>query len=146
MKKILPLLTTVFVLSGCAKLAHLQELLTLKSYSEEKDAQTKFIESQDKKFEQLLAVVKSGRMGDYPDRKTAVKAFGVPVLARSVERAGQQQDECLYRYARGYLNSDKVYLYFDSSDRLTEWEFVPAPAEISRTMEGSDEQNQDRAP
>ena len=51
--KILPLLFLSCVVfgGGCAKLAHLQELLTLKGFSSERDRQDLYVEKQNKNFD-----------------------------------------------------------------------------------------------
>ena len=131
MKKII-LLFILFFLTGCTQakqLAHLDQLMTLQDMSNGQDEQAKFVEEQNKKFAQLLEIVKADRLKEYPDKKTILKSFGEPVIVRPVVENGQPTEEWLYRYATKYFNSDKVYLYFDEKGNLSRWTHVPAPAE-----------------
>lgn len=108
-------------LSGCAKLAHLQELLTLKGLSDNQAAQQKYVEKQDKRFEQLLEAVKANRMNEFSDQKAFLKAFGEPIFKKSTDTSGQKW---LYRYTAKLFGSEKVYLYFDQSGKLLNYEHV----------------------
>ena len=126
--KLLALFGLVIFSSGCAKLAHMQELLTLKAYSDEQEQQTKYVKEQDAKFEKLLTVVKSGDIENYFTQGQIIKAFGEPVFRREAERDGALAQVWLYRYTIRFFDSDKVYLYFDGENKLKSWEHVPAPA------------------
>jgi len=113
--------------SGCAKLAHLQELLTIKGYSDEKDAQEKYVKTQDAKFAKLLAAVDDGTIVRYTTRAKLQKAFGDPVYSHSVNENGVACEEELYRYSLGYFDSAKVYFYFDAKGKVLNWKYIPAP-------------------
>ena len=129
MKKYLLLVLTVLILSylpGCAKLAHLEQLLTLKAVSDNRDAQKKFVEEQNKRFEELLEIVKKDSLRNYPDKKSILKNFGEPVFTRDIVRHGQPLELWLYRYATKYFGSEKVYLYFDETGKLVDFgHFIP---------------------
>lgn len=113
--------------TGCAKLAHLQELLTLKAYSDEGTAQGQYIKAQDAKFEKMLLAVQDGSLNEYTKGSRFRAAFGDPVYIRPVTKDGAPCDEWLYRYAREYFDSEKIYIYFTSGGQLLRWEYVPAP-------------------
>lgn len=115
----------VFSSSGCAKLAHLPELLTLKSYSEEKDRQTVLVEKQNKQFEQLLTVVRRGQVEKISDKKTVWKNFGEPILETRVSVDRSSYQVWLYRYSTKLFGLDKVYLYFDSKGKLSIYDYSP---------------------
>jgi len=126
--KILVLCLIVMFSAGCAKLANMQELLTLKAYSDEQEGQEEYVKEQDVKFEKLLAVVKSGDIENYFTQTQITKAFGEPVFRREAERDGVAAEVWLYRYAIRFFDSDKVYLYFNEEKKLKDWEHIPAPA------------------
>jgi len=50
----------VVIASGCAMMNNLEELLRLKSYSDEKDRQQAFVKAQDREFKKILAAAKAG--------------------------------------------------------------------------------------
>ena len=108
----------------------MQELLTLKAYSEGKDDQAKYVAERDKQFEQLLEHVKAGTLDQEfsTDRKIA-EAFGPPILTRNVEWENQPVVLWLYRYQVKYFNSDKVYLYFDAQGNLIDAHDISGPSE-----------------
>ena len=116
----------VLLVSGCAKIAHLDELLRLKNYSAEKEREKKFVEGQDKNFERLLAAVKGQGLGRYPDQKSILKEFGEPVFGRKTVKADIPCEVWLYRYATQYFGSDKVYLYFDQKGKLKSYDYLPS--------------------
>lgn len=123
MKRGIFLFVGLIYLTGCAKLQHLDQLLTLKDLSEEQDKLGRHIEQQDQKFELLVQAVKANQLERYPGKRHILKRFGEPVYSRPIERNGQALELWLYRYSTQFFDSEKVYLYFDSSDRLVDWEY-----------------------
>ncbi len=123
--KILGLCLVVIFSAGCAKLAHLQELLTLKAYSDEQEAQTEYVKEQDAKFDKLVQTIKDGKLAAYRNQAQIRKDFGDPVLHREAQRDGVTYQLWLYRYTLRFFDSDKVYLYFDDKGLLKHWEYVP---------------------
>ncbi len=120
------------ILLGCAKvgqLQHLDELLTLKAYSDEKDAQQKWVGEENKRFERLLAAVQNDSIQRYASRDAILKDFGSPVLTDIVEDKSQSLDRWLYRHPIQKFATDRVYLYFDSNDRLVKFEHVPSSSD-----------------
>ncbi|MFH1359514.1 MAG: hypothetical protein ABIJ41_00560 [Candidatus Omnitrophota bacterium] len=115
------LIAFVIFLSGCAKVSHLQELLTLKTYSDNQGLQDQYVQEQDEKFAKLLGAIKEKRIQDYPSKKSFLKNFGDPIFTKVVNKNNQNVEQWLYRYAQKYFNSPKVYAYFDSSGQLIDW-------------------------
>ena len=128
MKKNFIVFFGLIFLAGCAKLAHLQELLTLKSLSDNQTTQHQYIQEQNKKFEALLDVIKNNRMSDYPDKKSFLRAFGEPIFSKTIKKDGKPLEKWLYRYAQKLSGHEKVYLYFDSSRKLLYWDHVQPDA------------------
>ncbi len=117
----------IIFLSGCAKLAHMQELLTLKAMSDDGERQKRYVKAQDDKFAALLEKVKSQQIKTYPDQRSILKAFGDPIMTKAVEKDGQVLEQWLYRYSVKFFDSEKVYLFFDNKGQLIQWEYVEAP-------------------
>lgn len=127
MKRIvLPFFLLIFC-AGCAKLAHLQELLTLKDYSQDRDVQSEYVEGRDKQFEELLQYAKADALPDELNTSRQIaEAFGQPILSRETQHNGQPAVVWLYRYQVKYFHSEKVYFYFDPQGQLLDWNYVPA--------------------
>ena len=125
LKSISSLFLLAAVVSGCAKLAHLQELLTMKAYSDEKDAQVNFVRQQDEKFKTLLDLAEGQGLGAYTTRERFLTEFGEPILRKDIIKDGRPREEWLYRYSTQYFDSPKVYLYFDEQGVLQSWDYVP---------------------
>jgi len=124
-KNITYFLLLLLGLSGCAPLEHLDELSVLGDYSREKDNQYRLVKSINDNYDILLKAIAQGRVGDYRDKSSFVNFFGEPILKRDLSDGTQQW---LYRYAVLNTARDKVYVYFDSHDRLIKWEKVPCPS------------------
>ena len=114
---------------GCAKLAHLQELLTLKEFSSDRDQQESYIEKQDKNFEKLWVAVQESSMNQWTHRREFLGVFGKPILVSQVAGDDQQTlEKWLYRYASRPFGSPKVYVYFDREGKLVQWKCLPRDA------------------
>lgn len=118
------LIYLIFAVSGCAKVQHLDQLLTLKAMSEEGERQDKYIASQDKKFKQLLSDIQNNNLKKDLHKKAAVKKYGDPINETLATRQDQDTTMLLFRYAMKPFDSEKVYLYFDKDGRLIDWEYV----------------------
>lgn len=115
---------SLLVLGGCAKLEHLQELLTLKEYSDGQARLEKSITRQNKRFDQLVLAVKENRLEEYPDERSFIKNFGEPILVKEVEKDGMKLQQWLYRYAIQSTAKEKVYVYFDEHQKFVTGEHV----------------------
>ncbi|HCI44939.1 MAG TPA: hypothetical protein DE315_05355 [Candidatus Omnitrophica bacterium] len=111
------------VLAGCAKLQHLDQLLTLKAVSDEQTQMGKEIERQDARFERLVAAVEEGSIGGYKDQKSVTGQFGPPIFTETVQEDGRPLEVWVYRYAARFFDSPKVYLYWDQAGQLVRWEY-----------------------
>ncbi|HBR14864.1 MAG TPA: hypothetical protein DD723_04880 [Candidatus Omnitrophica bacterium] len=125
-ENIIMVMAGLVLFSGCAKLAHLDQLLTLKELSEEGDALQKHVEEHDKKFDLMLAEVKADTLKTYPDEKSFLAAFGEPVYKKTERKDGQDGEVWLYRQAKHTPDAEKVYVYFNASGNLREWRHVPS--------------------
>ena len=118
------IIVSTLTLAGCAKLSHLDQLLTLKDLSDEQDRLAVFVEEQDKRFEKLLAAYADKTIEQYQDQKSILKAFGEPVWRRSIQNDQQPLEQWLYRYSTQFFDSPKVYFYFDEKGKVVKWEYV----------------------
>jgi len=123
LSKICIIFLTAIILSGCAKVAHLDQLLTLKGLADEQDQMGKYIDAQDEKFELMLDEMKAGTLDQYLNKRKIVRTFGDPIYVKTVERDEQQLEVWLYRYAGKFFGSEKIYLYFDSDENLVDSEY-----------------------
>lgn len=117
---------------GCGfvkKVQHLPQLLTLKRYSDEKTEISQEVIEQNQRFDRLAAGIKNGSFKKYAAAAAVRRDFGSPVFARVVERDGRPVEEWLYRYAAGYKDTDKVYLYFDFKGALLDSVYEQADIE-----------------
>ena len=116
----------IFILSfsaGCAKLQHLDQLLTLKAVSDEQTQMGKEIERQDARFDNLVAAVQEGSISKYKDQKSVTGQFGPPIFTETVQEDGRPLEVWVYRYAARFFDSPKVYLYWDQAGQLVRWEY-----------------------
>lgn len=135
------LLNFVLILfSGCGYLAHMEELLRLKSLSDNQTMQQELVQQQNKKFESLLEAVKGNRLQDYPDKKSILKAFGEPIFVQTLEDGGKAKEKWMYRYSEKLMGSEKVYLYFDEAEKLVDHKHVQPP---SKSQEKKEQENKD---
>ena len=135
MQKNILFLCVIFFLAGCTQskqLAHMDELLTLKGMSENRDEQAKYVDQQNKNFDQLLAVVRANRIKEFPNKNTILKEFGGPVIVSSVMENDQPAEQWLYRYATKYFDTEKVYLYFDAKGNLTRCDDIVPAENVAR--------------
>jgi len=124
MKKIF-LVMVMLCFCGCA-LRHTSEIGRLQEYGRNMDEQKSYVKAQDKKFEELLKVVKTDQMSKYTTQADFLKAFGEPIFVKDVSGKKDYAILWLYRYDEKLFGSEKVYLYFDSAGSLVAWEHVPA--------------------
>ena len=123
------LLVFLFLSTGCAKLEHLQELLTLKDLSDDRDQQEIYMKNREKSFKILAAALKDNSIERFQNKKAFLTNFGKPLVIRSVVLNQQSLERWLYRYPTRAFGSPKVYLYFDKSGKLQFWQYFPRDEE-----------------
>ena len=126
MRACLLLVVLALTAAGCAKLAHLQELLTLKALSEEKDAQEKFVNEEFARFERVAQAVDHGTISSFETGEKILKEFGRPMASQVITRDGQQFQQWLYRHPILAQAKTRVYLYLTPESRLVYWEHLPS--------------------
>ncbi|OGX38561.1 MAG: hypothetical protein A3G91_02625 [Omnitrophica WOR_2 bacterium RIFCSPLOWO2_12_FULL_50_9] len=123
-RKCLLVAAAALFLSGCAKLQHLDQLLTLKDLSEEQERLHQHVKKQDDRFKALLGAVEDKTIGRYADERKILKNFGEPVYREEMAQGNQKFNRWTYRYTTRFFDSPKVYLYLDSSGHLLRWELI----------------------
>lgn len=117
---------SLFIFAGCAKISHLDQLLTLKDLSEEQDRLERHIQTQDEKFELLVKAVQDGTIGRSKNQRSLRRHFGEPVYTEKITQDGRLLDLWVYRYTTKFFDSPKVHLYLDSSGQLIRWDYLAA--------------------
>jgi len=113
------LILMLLVCTGCSKIQYLDQALTLKGYSDERDAQNAYVKRHDALFEKMLVEARRpGAFRSYDGKAAFVRAFGDPVFCRP---AGELE-ECLYRRIVKPSESRRIYLYFNAREELARWE------------------------
>ncbi|MDD5291929.1 MAG: outer membrane protein assembly factor BamE [Candidatus Omnitrophica bacterium] len=105
------ILLLVFIVSifGCS-----QQLKTLMIVSKEKAEQERYIDLQNSKFAQLLKDAKADKIKEGLNMQQVVHYYGEPLLVKEEDR----KTVYLYRDAGEFFAKEKVYLYFDSDEKL----------------------------
>ncbi len=115
MKNVLSVLIAasfLFTASSCAVVGSLDEALTLKEYSDERDAIQADVQAADARVDMLLTRVRSKASFEGYDRNKFTEEFGRPVLIKQISRHDQQQEGWLYRHAIDRGVTPKVYVFF----------------------------------
>lgn len=110
--------------AGCSK--KVGGLLMLKDLSNSQEQMAAQISAADERFEKLVFAIHEGRLSTENSKRSIRKAFGEPILREAQTINGSEFEVWLYRYAKQFFGSDKVYLYFDDAGRLDRWQYVKA--------------------
>jgi hypothetical protein len=110
---------------GCA-LRHTSEIERLGDYGRNSNEQKRYVEAQNKKFEELVDAIRKGQISAYTSEEDFVKKFGPPIFEKNVFERDDYAVRWLYRYSQKMFGSEKVYLYFDSAGNLVAWEHQSA--------------------
>ena len=97
-----------FLLTGCAKIEHLQELLTLKDLSDDRDQQDIYVKNHDESFERLLAAVQTNSLSQFPDRMSLLRNIGKPVLIKQAVWNGESLERWIYHRLIKSLGLSKI--------------------------------------
>ena len=124
LKNTIFLILGLFVMGGCAKVSHLDQLLTLKGLADEQAQMSLDAQEQDKKFDLMLAEKKAGTLDQYLTKGKILRTFGEPIYVTRADRDNQEVEKWLYRYTAEFFGSEKIYLYFDSEENLIESEYI----------------------
>ncbi len=121
-------------LGGCAKLAHLEELLTLKGLSDEQAAQLRQVEKQKKDFDTLLAAIHQNQLGSYQTKESFRNTFGDPVYSTRIVKDGKSREHWLYRRGVSYEEKEKIDIYFDQDDHFVAYRHIAPDAATDKKL------------
>lgn len=130
MNKIIVLFAVIVLLTGCAKLAHINELLTLKAMSDEQARNDKIVKEYDARFSALVDAQKNNQLTQ-ETKKSILGKFTKPIYTETITLQGSQVDRWIYRPYVKYFDSELVYLYFDADGKLIKSEYLPPPEKKS---------------
>lgn len=114
------------MLTGCAKLAHINELLTLKAMADEQARNDKIVKAYDAKFSALVEAQKNNQLAG-ETKKNILNKFTKPIYTETVTLEGREIDRWIYRPYVKYFNFEQVHLYFDADGKLIKSEYLPPP-------------------
>jgi len=112
----------VFALGGCAVLS--DELQALKDVGRSQAQIGSYVKRENRRFLKLLKHYKKGHLKIGIPKSRIIAAFGEPVLIKSLDD-NLVKEVFLYRHPTDFFTSDKIYLYFDKSNKLVRWEYRP---------------------
>ena len=114
------LLLSVFCLSSCAEVQHLDEAFRLKEFSDNGDARDAMVASRQAQFKELVNRIASGDpLKDFVIRRDLISKLGEPVLIAPGKVPGQER--WLYRDPVKYFDTPKVYFLIDAQGRILSW-------------------------
>lgn len=122
------------LLAGCAQVKQIQNLdplLTLKAYSDENEEQEKWVDHQQKQFDELLVAVKANSIDLGSTKEFLLKSFGEPVVVDHIKENDAVVERWLYRHPIQKLATQRVYFYFTDQERMIRYELVPSLNERS---------------
>jgi hypothetical protein len=125
------LLLILCCLTGCAKLAHINELLILKGVADEQKRHDEYVADHDARFKSLIEAHKNGSVGEYRNKKGIAKRYGKPIFVEESILDGQTVEKWVYRQAVKYFDSDYVHVYFDTKGQFVKSEYLPYTADVS---------------
>ena len=98
---------------GCAIVGHLDQLLMLNDYGNNKTAQKKTIKINDDHYDALVKAIEADKLKTYQAKADIRRAFGEPLQVKTLE---DNAERWLYRYAVFHQAKTKVYLYFTGEE------------------------------
>ena len=116
-KAIIVLLLVFF--SGCTVVRHSQQISTLRKVGASQKQMQSYVARQEKGFNRLRKDIERKRLKVGISQREVVSLYGEPILEKEVG----DKIQWLYRHPTEYFNSDRAYLYFNSSNTLIGWEF-----------------------
>lgn len=112
-------------------MAHMDELLTLKSVSDNQRDIDIYLKKQEKGFTKLLADIRSNKLRKGESKNYLISTYFEPVLTKKAGDLKDIREVLLYRHPTEYFKSDRIYLYINNKGRLAYWELKPAEEENS---------------
>ncbi|MBN3040925.1 MAG: hypothetical protein JW867_07340 [Candidatus Omnitrophica bacterium] len=111
----------IFAISGCSSW---QGLMTLKHYGDSQEEINLYVQRQEKLFFKLIEDLKSGKLKAGISKDRFIRLYGDPVLS-DIDESSPDAEVLLFRHPTDFFKSDRVYAYFDQSEKLMSWDYKP---------------------
>ncbi|MCF7870941.1 MAG: hypothetical protein K9L77_02710 [Candidatus Omnitrophica bacterium] len=121
-KLLFAFIVSTTILGGCAFFSKLPQLLTLKRVSSSQKQMERCVEKKKKYLKKLKKDIDENKLEKGITYRRFIKLYGEPVLEKDSGKKNIKK-VLLYRHPTEYFNTDKVYIYFDLSDKLVSWEY-----------------------
>ncbi len=126
-KRILFFSLFILTISGCTVLRYYHELRTLKiAGASQKEIQDS-LDQQTELFYALRQDLKRGGLSAGMLKREIINVYGEPILIKEINGDSLEKHRFLYHHPTQYFSEDRIYLYFDGSDKLVRWEYLSAP-------------------
>ena len=123
----IPVYLVIVLLCGCAKVTHLNELLTLKRVADSQKQIEIYLAKQERGFNKLNEDIKNSALAKGQLKRSIIAKYSEPVLTKEPEpESAGIKEILLYRHPTNYFKSDRIYLYFDNGNKLISWKVEPA--------------------
>jgi hypothetical protein len=116
----------IVILSGCATLTHLDDLLTLKQVADSQADAERYLNAQKAGFRKLKHDIEAGILRAGLTKSKIVQTYSEPILAETPQASSGAKEKLLYREPTKYFHSERIYLYLDDGHKLLRWEIKPA--------------------
>ncbi len=113
-----------FLILGAGCTPRIEGLLTLKRVAASQKQIDRYLNRQDKLFARLLRDLEREKIKPGLSRRHFIGRYGDPVVTKEISEPFSGTAD-LYRFSTQYFNSEKVYAYFDESEKLVSWEYSP---------------------
>ncbi|MCK4809680.1 MAG: hypothetical protein KAS99_01930 [Candidatus Omnitrophica bacterium] len=115
----------LFVLSGCTAIRYSEQLLTLKAIGKSQREIQQYLDKQERLFYQLTEDIKNKRLKPGISKVKIIRTYGDPILSKAVDNDPSIKERLLYRRPMRAFTSNRIYLYFNNSGKLSYWEYMP---------------------
>ena len=103
-----------------------QGAMLLKELADNQRDIEEYIQKQEKSFDALKDDIMHNRLEKGTPKEEVVKRYGDPVYCTDAPDGAEYRQDCLYRYPTEFFSLDNAHLYFDETQRLSDWKFESA--------------------
>jgi len=116
-------LAVILNLAGCLFKENIEKLSTLKTLGQSQKEIGSYLERQVAAFNRLVEDIKNKKLSLGISQESFIKIYGDPVLSEEA-KGDEAKLILLYRHPTQYFSRQKVYVYFNDSDELIDWEYT----------------------
>jgi hypothetical protein len=107
-------------LGGCFVLSHPEEVAFLQDLAESQNRMQEQVSREEKLYYELISDIKNNRIKKGTSKDEILSLYGEPIFCRPLEK-DKTKESCLYRNPAKFFGGDLLYLYFDESRNLIDW-------------------------